>query len=284
MVDSRRTQGLHFSRQLRFFDRHILKSQSPQSASLELTKTLGGLEVAKQSSLFSVPGVLESDLAQGSISFQRIYGVVTLQELLFEKSNVDAILFRAGRTLATIHEGLKIPKEQRISAPDFGLTLEVPEIAIHGDFAVLNLLYHGERDELWVVDWATPLWLGEQSTLGPCYLDLGVMIGSMFQHRVFAPGYRTSAESLTRCFLAGYQEESGVALDLREFSRYFDALMTVFLRQRRSQQGWLRFLAYQPSIRRGQRFLRKLSREGSPPSSVASQGGHGSTQDGKVRP
>jgi tRNA A-37 threonylcarbamoyl transferase component Bud32 len=254
-----------------FFEQHILKSQSPRATSLELTKTLLGIEIARQSRLFSVPLVLESDLSQGSITFQRIQGVVTLHDLLFEEfglPDLNDLLFRAGRALAAIHRNLRLPPEKQAPAPDLGLKLGVPEVAIHGDFAGLNLLYHRESDELWVVDWCTALWLGEESTLGPCYLDLGVMISSLFQRRVFYGGHRGPTEQLARRFLSGYEEKARIVLDLPEFSRYYDALMRRFRSQRRPHQGWLRSLAYLPSIRMGEQFLRRLSREKKSPSAA----------------
>lgn len=241
------------------FNEHtVVKYQNVERTRLELMKTQLGAEIGRATSLFRTPPIVSHDSAAGSITFGRIYGFTNLQQALSTSLSPDRLMERVARSLAAIHNQLLLPNGYVIPLPDLGVELQTQPVFVHGDFSTANIFYRVEGDELVVIDWSPSDWLaGGIGTQGPRYVDLTILLQSLFASRPFGPYPVPNPASLGRIFLEVYCKESLHEVCMDEFRRYFCALLSVFLEGRRKQMGW-RFLAYKPSFWQVQQFVRKF--------------------------
>jgi len=123
-------------------------------------------------------------------------------------------------------------------------------------------LYWPEDNRLAIIDWSPSDWLaGGVGTLGPRYADMTILLQSLFTSRPFGPHPIRERDKLGRVFLDAYAEHTNGDVRLDEFGEYSEALLAVFLTQRRKQMG-LRFLAYQPSFGQLRQFVRRFCLQG----------------------
>jgi hypothetical protein len=241
------------------FNEHtVVKYQNVERIRLELMKTQLGAEIGRATSLFRTPPIVSHDSAAGSITFGRIYGFTNLQQALATSLSPDRLMKRVARSLAAIHNQLFLPDGYVIPLPDLGVELQTQPVFVHGDFSTANIFYRAEGDELVVIDWSSADWLADGiGTQGPRYVDLLILLQSLFTSRPFGPYPIRDPASLGRIFLEMYCKKNRHEVCMDEFRRYFCALLSVFLEQRRKQLGW-RFLAYKPSFWQVQQFVRKF--------------------------
>ncbi len=115
---------------------------------------------------------------------------------------------RVARTLAVIHNQLSLPDDYAIPLPDLGVELQTRPVFVHGDFSTENIFYRAEGDELVVIDWSVTDWLTDGiGTQGPRYVDLTILLQSLFASRPFGPHPIPDPASLGRIFLEVYCQE-----------------------------------------------------------------------------
>ena len=68
-------------------DTTVHKRQNCEQTRFELVRTRLGGEIGKDTGLFDVPRIIASNLDTGSITFERISGMVPLRQALAEQAN-----------------------------------------------------------------------------------------------------------------------------------------------------------------------------------------------------
>jgi tRNA A-37 threonylcarbamoyl transferase component Bud32 len=239
-------------------DNRVIKIQDPILAELEFIKTKQAASIAASSSLFRVPEIISFDLSKGEIVFERLYGLKNLIEALFYHRDPFCLLEKVGLALAIIHNKFFLPEKFSSPLPTLGIEIETNPVYVHGDFSWENVMFHPERDELVVIDWAIAPWLDRRGSFGPCFLDLGILMQGLFIRRPGAPYRLSGPELLGRTFLQSYSSAFSQEFRISEFRKYFSALFSIYLKMRRRQIGNVRYLAYLPSFLRLKAFVRTL--------------------------
>lgn len=246
------------ARRVVFSERTVIKYQDVERTRVELMKTQLGAEIGRATALFRTPRIVSNDLTAGSITFERLHGFSNLQRALTTCPRPDRLVERVGQTLAAIHNQLSLPYEYVIPLPDFGVHLQTQPVFIHGDFSTGNIFYNAQRDELVVIDWSATDWLADGTgTKGPRYVDLAILLQSLFMSRLFAVHSIPDPVPLGQIFLEVYWQENFHELRRDEFQIYFCALLSVFCKAWRKQKGW-RSVAYKSSFSQMQQFVRKF--------------------------
>ena len=225
----------------------VVKQQPPEFSRCELNRSRLGGEVARNSGLFRVPEILEYDEAKSEITFERIRGLRPLRVLLTDPRN-RGLLERAACALAAIHG----------SGPESAK----PDVMWHGDFGLGNLLFTENPDELFIIDWCNAFWTGEppDRSVGPASFDLGILLLSLFPHRIGGRDRIPDRESLATSFLEGYAAATD-AFDPAELHALMPSL------NQRLKDHWVRnrglpsALVYAPSMARMVRFVARFAKE-----------------------
>jgi len=245
--------------QLVFTDKTVVKYQSVEKMRLELIKSKRAAAIGTNTGLFRVPRIISHDLVKGAITFERFYGLCDLRETLLEFPSLDELLIRLGKILATIHNQLQLPEDITTSVSQTGLQLRTQPVFIHGDFSIVNIFYSIDRDELVIIDWSTSHWLGNDGTVGPCYIDLGIFINSLFTRHLFIQPVIKNLEELCILFLKSYSLESKAGFCLDEFKCFFKVILNKYLRTRVPDMPKWRLLLQAPSYWKAHSFMKKVS-------------------------
>lgn len=240
----------------------VVKYQTAARTRIELAKTQCGAAIGRATSLFATPRIISYDTNAGSITFERLHGLCSLKQALSSSPSPRRLIERVARSLAAIHNDLVLAGDYAVPLPDFGVTLRARSVFVHGDFSTTNIFFAAQHDEMFVIDWSTPAWLAAGvGSVGPCYLDLGILLQSLFDSRPFGPYPIRDPAGLGRTFLDVYCAEASNEVYLEEFHRYFELLLSAFLRIRAREMPNWRFVAYTPSFWRVHRFVRRISAE-----------------------
>ena len=229
-----------------------------QQLCLELEKTRVGAQVGRASGRFDVPRVLGYDLAELSITFQRLHGFHSVRETLFASENTDDILIRVGQALAALHNQDPLPTRSSSCFPDLGVERTPPHVLVHGDFCVTNLLYNADSDTLVFIDWSPPPWSSSGGIHGPCYLDPSTLVGSLFIRRPFEPLSIRHPQRRAQVFLESYRAQLRHPFVIEEFRAYFAAHLSAFVDADRRLRAKLRLAACRPSLASARSFVRTL--------------------------
>ncbi|MCP4613227.1 MAG: hypothetical protein GY845_31435 [Planctomycetes bacterium] len=180
---------------------------------IEVRVTQAACELARMSSLFHVPRIVEYDLKTGTIVFERIAGYITIGQLLARPGDHHNIIWRIGRVLAHINGRLQLPANLRLPVASQWLRSDSAVVVMHGDFNTINVGYKEDSDTIVVLDWASAPILGPRSTIGPMHLDIAHFIYSLLMHQAnFVQAIRHSHRRI-ELFLDGYQTELGREID-----------------------------------------------------------------------
>ena len=246
MLDSNDTQSVMRSSgaQLQLQGDRLTKRQPPRLSRLERERTEFGAQTAYESGLFEVPEILSYDDSEGEIVFRYVRDAVTLREHLVVKSDPE-LMARVGRILATIHN----------SKP----ACKASDVFWHGDFNGANVLYSERCDKITIIDWSTASWTLEpaEQSRGSAGLDLGVALILLFHHRFLGPMYIREPETLGSAFIEAYKRERNCF----SLTSVFPFIYRLIHRRRRRwivHRGFLRNLAYDPSLIRLRIFLSKI--------------------------
>ena len=201
----------------------VVKRQRCEEMTSELEKTILGRDIGIRNDLYEVPKVLDSTRETGTIVYERVLDFVPLLQRIQAKENTDHLMTTIGRSLACIHNELKLPAEMTAPLPSAWADQNSPQVFIHGDFNVFNLLCRKGTDDLIIIDWAasnlvngppgSPSSIGsenESPTYGTCYFDLTWFITSMHFRRGRYVRLRSIPDirNKTDLFLQGYSQEA----------------------------------------------------------------------------
>lgn len=223
---------------------------SEWEARLERIKSCSAHELAESTGTFRVPPVISS--TPTSTTWQQIPGITPLRRELSRHPRLD-LAHRAGRVLATIHEGLDLPNQIRI--PASGRWATDRGVPVHGDFGLTNVQYQSDSGELVVLDWATAGWLGSPFTHAHANLDVAMFLADLYYQRPGDPLRIRDTELVASGLLSGYSEVT--TLDIVRLRSDVRHLAAKFLW--RAQTGFRRGLRA-PSLVRLDRFLQASER------------------------
>ena len=223
-------------RQVIMLDDRVIKRQNPDCARIELEKTKRGARIGERCGWFQVPQILDADESVGEIHFERLRDVVPLWFELRHHQGADDILLRLARSLAAIHNELKLPPEMSIeSIPPWGSYSTRSTVYIHGDFISDNILVAPETRHLWIIDW----WNDVSRTLGPCYYDIAKLILTILQNRYMGLDRIRNIDEKVDLLLRTYIADAQHPCDVQGFQEYtrstfFPAMRSVLLPSSRS--------------------------------------------------
>lgn len=245
--------------QLVFTENTVVKYQSVKKTHVEMIKSKQAAAIGNDTGLFSVPRIISHDSVKGSITFERFYGLRDLRETLLEFPSSDELLIRLGKVLAIIHNQLRLPEDLATAVSDTELKLRTRPVFIHGDFSYINIFYSQDRDEFVIIDWSTTTWLGNDGTVGPCYIDLGIFIKSLFTRHLFIHSSIKNLEDLCLLFLKSYRLESKAGFCLEEFKCYFRAILGKYMKARIPKMPKWRLLLQSPSYWHVHSFIKNIN-------------------------
>lgn len=243
-------------------EKSVTKRQPRDQSVVERIRTQAAFDLALESGLFSVPRMLSFDDAAGTIRFERLENMRPVKEYLARTGPTDPMLSRIARALAAIHDRLESPigsagKPEWLDAP----TSSKP-VHFHGDFGLGNIMCNPISGEIAILDWAPAEWIDFRQTRGPAEVELSNFLISLFMTRPFGPEQIRRPTRRAHEFLATYQAERGIELQLGALrdvhlamdERYFQAMI--------DREGFARAIAYRPHQLWLRRFLARLSRVG----------------------
>ena len=222
----------------------LTKRQPPRLSRIERERTEVGAQVAEECGLFDVPEILGYDDAEGEITFRYDHSAVNLREYLGKKTRPE-LMARVGRSLAAIHAPALVPMGS--------------DVLWHGDYATGNWLYSEERDRIMIIDWSNASWtlVPADRSSGNAGMDLGVALITLFHHRFLGPMYIPKPEILGSALLQAYSRERG-CFSIATVLPFIARLIHRRRQHRIEQRGFLRNLAYDPSLIRLRIFLSKI--------------------------
>ena len=239
----------------------VVKIQEPGASRKERLRTEAGHEVGRQTGLFRVPEIVAFDDSRGRIVFERLQ-LTGIRECLSKAGRSMDLAGRAAGVLAAIHSRM-VPGDGtgKANSSAVGIGLARRTVPLHGDFGMRNIFCIGDSDDLVVIDWANADWIGVDADLGAPELDVAVFLISLFHRRLFGPWPITRRHEVARRFLRTYASVSPWGLDVDTLRSVVSATRAGFNEGTRRAKGYLRALAYRPSMIDLQLFLRRLSEQ-----------------------
>lgn len=223
------------SKALAFTPETVVKTIDPTHAPVEAEVTRLAQAVGVKTGLFRVPRVLAHDADTGSITFERLHGLVTLGQFLAGDRDGHELLARAGEAIAAVHAHMCLPAPLKFAAPASLQSDPSDEVAIHGDFNTLNSCYIPDADELVLLDWSTAPALSEKITTGSRYIDLAQFVRSLLIHQAGHIRACKLFSNRSRAFLAGYQRRAGLSVDMDALTRF---LLKISFHHMKHQFSW----------------------------------------------
>ncbi len=237
----------------------VTKIQSPGAATVELEKTRRAGEIGHSSGLFSVPAVLEADLAAGRIVTRTLQDVTGVETRLEAGVNLAPEMRKIGAALAAVHRLLVLPDAMKAPIPGFERDEGGPRAFLHGDYTLVNFFIDNSGSRLTIIDWQTASWLSGTGTWGPVAIDLAAMVLSLFSCRFHHRRRLANAPRLARLFLDAYFSASGIALDRDLFVRQTDTVLATFRGWWRRAGGPAEYLLHLPGLTMARHRLRSYS-------------------------
>lgn len=190
----------------------VVKHGNPDAIAAEAVKTRNAAEIAGQSCLFRVPELLDHDVENGVLVFERIRHFVPIAHpIAYGRMGTD-LVNRCATALATIHQRLEIADQFRDELPSPLNGNEDDRVNLHGDFNTANIVYIAQTDDLVVLDWSLSPLLGGRGTVGSACVDVAWFIQGLF--------VRPSTYILSRrpapcadLFLQAYEDKVGRSLN-----------------------------------------------------------------------
>lgn len=232
----------------------VIKRQDSLVAVIEAEKTRRAAVIAELTGLFEVPRLIGGNPESGRIDFERIAGVEPMWSWLVGRRGacVTAMAERVGRSLAAVHETMRLPVGWGERLPDpwrvepwsvAGLsTTQDHEVVLHGDFNAWNLLVAGNGRRLVITDWAGSDLCSPLVARGPWVFDAAWLVITLFRSRLGRIERISEAELFSRVFLESYGASRGLPEAPVLCGAYLNELMPVLdrpeIRGRREQ--WLR--------------------------------------------
>jgi len=223
------------------------KTGDPGLLAAEAAKASRARAIGKACGLFSVPEVVKFDAEAGVLEFERLRELCTLLDLAIRKdSRLPDLLDRTGQALAAIHKDLTLPEEMKRELPPEWSGSADDNVFIHGDFACINVCFHGPSGELVILDFSAAPMVGRTATFGNRYFDILLFVSSLFHGAPWRRVLSWDAAGMARTFLSGYAKAvPDVKPDrLKDYSSKICTLQRRNVRNLSRQRQGLKALGY----------------------------------------
>jgi hypothetical protein len=184
----------------------VYKHGPPKGLEMEAFRTCLAAALGESSGLFSVPRVVLSDPAGGTLVTQFVPNLMNLHEIALKDADQEEVFRAAGMALATVHRELQLPTERILALPDYLRSAPEDEVALHGDFCWSNVCWERSQRKIVLLDWATAPLLGRVATYGCRYFDLLWFSWSLFFWTPPRRFLQWRPERLIRVLAQGYAE------------------------------------------------------------------------------
>jgi len=248
-------------RKITIHSHYVIKQDLPELMSVEVEKTRKAHEIGKACKLFRVPEVLDYDPATGKAKLERINNIQSIRSVLSYGNNFDDLIAHIGKTLATIHNELKLPSDMVIELPYAWKGPEKNKVFIHGDFNTVNVNYDVHSNELVILDWQmTKVW-GGNATLGTQYFDVTWFIHTMFFQPFYNVGFAKPVAHWATIFLRNYINSSKCLYDELLFRSYLRDAINNVTRSNKNRMPWYRFISHCPALIRFHLFINNFHKD-----------------------
>lgn len=194
---------------MEFISNIARKTGKPSLLAVEAEKTRCAAEIGKESGLFYVPEIINFDSKKGILDSERLYDIVTLQELIINRDScIFEIMEKAGRALAVIHEQLVLPDEMKIDLPKTWHDRTAENVFIHGDLTLRNLCFCKSNGALVILDWSAAPLVGRHATFGPREFDITWLVSYLFYAIPKKLFFVYKPSDTADAFLKGYAAEN----------------------------------------------------------------------------
>ena len=229
-----RKSSLHRNRQVVLTPDRVAKLSEPAATRVELERTEHATGIADTTGGFSVPRIVDSDVDNGLIVFERLYNVEPLWITLARDSQQRQLLVRCGKALASIHN-TRIPEAwqaEKISGPwAFNQFNASASVLLHGDFNDWNVLVDRDTNGITIIDWATSDVCDGSGIVGPPQFDVAWFIVSLFRHRYGGRRRIDRPEDCIDWFLSGYESVRYINFDRDAMQAYWQHVLPEIKRQ-----------------------------------------------------
>lgn len=221
----------------------FIKIQHPSYAGVEFVKTQAAQLVAGESGIFRVPTILDYIPEQGRLVFERIPGLLSIQEAFCIFDDPLELASQVGRSLAYIHEYLRLPVEFIKDIPACWTNAYTHQAFLHGDFNITNVRVEVSCRKLVILDWAfTDVWGGE-GTYGSTGFDVLWFVHTLFYANSFRWHKIANLSAVASMFLESYWGGYSKPVDrhMREiYKTYFIQGADILQKHRRRRRGFWR--------------------------------------------
>lgn len=222
--------GLKITQNVRMDGDCVLKKVTCGQAQVKLMQMAHAL--SGQTHNFYVPKVLDYDEKTETMKLEYLPDIISLKQYFRQHKEIAQMLYRVGDSLACCHDGLKIPEKDRIEALMPWTGLKRDQVALHGDFNMINLCYSPDRDRLIILDWETSPALSFQCNWGSRYLDIAQFVRNLLLQQNSLGRSVLQFRKRVKIFLTAYQQASGLSLDMRRLNhRLYDYNTAVIKKQ-----------------------------------------------------
>ncbi len=239
-------------------DNSVLKLQDKRETKLEIARTQIGWEIGRKSSAFSVPSVLAHEWELGSMTFERIFCMKPLRNVLSVSSFPEEFIKKAATALVTIHNFPVNFEKNHAFVFEEPFPSKMPKVFIHGDFSATNIFIREKDDDLVIIDWAPPTWLDINICEGRIYQDLSIFILSLFMRRPLEQDKINNPSLLAEIFLDYYRSHTKGEFSLVLLKTEFSSLLDRFLHSQRNFKQTVKIYARYRTIQKSRQFVDNL--------------------------
>jgi len=225
---------------------------------VEVEKARRARAIGEACGLFRVPRVLDYDDSRGKASFERLPGLRDVSNLIAFRSDCAGLLETIGKSLATIHQHLRLPAHMVKPLPSELRWACADQVFLHGDFNAWNVCVGRVREPIVILDWRMTAVHGERATYDTPYFDLAWFVNSLFSKPIHRYALAEPPAPRASRFLRSYfrlAQCERVTEGFREYMKRFLALME---RRDRATLPWPRRVARIPYLARFRAFVDAL--------------------------
>ena len=194
--------------------RIFIKNGLSKKLTFEFEKSKLAANIGANSKLFYVPKIIDFKKNTGTLEFEYIEELKTINECLVKDDTILPIIFdKLGKSLAIVHTQLVLPSGYKNYLPVEWIADEYHNIFVHGDLTIDNVCVDIASQTLVIVDWSTAPILKYNMTYGSRFFDIHWFISSIFLSTTTKYKYDL-LKSLVNIFVDSYKKQTGMDFSL----------------------------------------------------------------------
>lgn len=231
-------------RTINISERIVTKTDDPALIRVEIEKHRRAYDIGQQSGLFSVPRIVDYDLAAGVVRFEKLYGLKGLKQMFAYNRSCDGLIRRLAMSLALVHKELSLPCDMVVPiAPEIRLPGK-SEVFLHGDYSLWNVFLSQDNETLVILDWQMTPHFGRVGSYGTRYFDLMWFVYGLFNRPSHRFPMSLSAIPYGKLFINTYFESSDYTYDGEECREYMIRLFEMRLARKKAGLPWYEKMMY----------------------------------------